>query len=117
LVRVLGDRGDEIQACLALGTRRGRVRRLEQRPAVVPASRPRRSVDLLPEVLADVGAPQLAGLPVEAHAPRVAQAPREDLRPRIVAYRCDVLEGFRTNAGPPFRASFARLRRVEGLLV
>src|SRR5207248_3364168 len=49
-------------------------------PAVVEAGLD--DVDLLVEVLADVAEPQLAGLAIEAEAPRVAQAVGVDLRPR-----------------------------------
>src|SRR5690606_1341564 len=47
-------------------------------PAVIAAALD--DVDLLERVLADVAEPELAGRRIEAPAPRVPQAPREDLR-------------------------------------
>ena len=55
-----------------------RVERFPDAPAVVAAVLD--AVDHLPEVLADVAGPQLAGLAVEAELPDVAQADAIDLR-------------------------------------
>src|SRR5439155_7220287 len=59
------------------------VQALHDVPAEVrtaKAARPH-AVDLLVAVLPDVADPQVAGLPVETEAPRVAQPIRPDLRP------------------------------------
>ena len=77
-VRVLDDRRDD-------GRRAGRVvwvdrlAALHDAPAVVAAALD--AEDHLPQVPADIAHPQVAGLGVKTHPPRVAEAVRPDLRP------------------------------------
>ena len=76
VVRVLPDRIDESRAGGGVGRCVGLVP-FAQAPAVV---RPLRAeIDLLPQILSDVGDPQSAGAPIERHPPRVAQAVGPDL--------------------------------------
>ena len=77
-VRVLNDRRDD-------GRRAGRVVRvdwlaaLHDAPAVVAAALD--AEDHLPQIPADITHPQVTGLEVKTHPPRVAEAVRPDLRP------------------------------------
>ena len=73
---VLPDRIDESRAGGRVGRCVGLVP-LAQAPAVV---RPLRAeIDLLPEILANIGDPQSAGAPIERHPPWVAQPVGPDL--------------------------------------
>src|SRR4051812_1322661 len=60
------------------------MRSLEDAPAVVAAAAAasRLEIDLFPCVLADVRDEEVAGQPIEAETPRVAQAEGPDLRSR-----------------------------------
>src|SRR5690606_8329268 len=55
------------------------VRAFEDAPTIVAA--PNDAIDLFVVVLAHVGGPQFAALPIEAEAPRIAQSERPNLRP------------------------------------
>ena len=68
-----------------------RVRSLGDAPSVVATSLD--TEDHLPEVLADIAGPEVAGGGVEAHFPRLAQAVGPDLRPCPLGLQEGVVSG------------------------
>ncbi len=90
--------GDEVRR------RAWRVRRqpgaavaLDHAPAEVGAGgmRPREEVDFLLRILSDVADVEVAGHPIEAESPRIAQPQRPDLRPAQARGRERVVRGIR----------------------
>src|SRR5262245_56481786 len=69
---------DRCGSQLAIGAER--MRTLVDTPAVVAAAFD--LVDRFPQILADFAGPQVAGLPIEAELPRLAESVRPQLRPR-----------------------------------
>ena len=77
-VRVLYNRRDDGRRAGSV-IRVNRLAALHDAPAVIAASLDAK--DHLPQIPADITDPQVAGLEVETHPPRIAEAVRPDLRP------------------------------------
>ena len=95
IMRVLGHRQDAHLRAVRIHAVREAVGALEELPAVVEAALAagRLEVDLLPEVLADVADPEIAGLAVERELPWVADAERPDFRLGIRVISREVVLG------------------------